>query len=108
MDGILSVNYRRFVYSKSANRLVNGEDTMGLGEGCWKKCCMGFPFRRKWLVFDGTMDASWLENLHTVLDDTRKLCLKSGESISLSKNVNLIFETANVDFVSPSVVRMYS
>ena len=77
-------------------------------EGKYDKPCLCFSRiidnvrgelqKRQWIIFDGDVDPEWVENLNSVLDDSKLLTLPNGERLAIPPNVSLI---SNYGYLAP-------
>lgn len=59
---------------------------------------------RRWIVFDGDVDAVWVENMNSVMDDNRILTLANGDRIRLQRTCAMLFEVFDLQYASPATI----
>ena len=82
--------------------------TDGILSKIFREVNQPLPPKRKneirWIIFDGDVDALWVENMNSVMDDNKLLTLPNGERIRLQQHCSLICEVADLQYASPATV----
>uniref|UniRef100_A0A8C9N542 Dynein heavy chain hydrolytic ATP-binding dynein motor region domain-containing protein n=1 Tax=Serinus canaria TaxID=9135 RepID=A0A8C9N542_SERCA len=60
--------------------------------------------KKEYILFDGDVDALWVENMNSVMDDNKLLTLANGERIRLQAHCALLFEVGDLQYASPATV----
>ncbi|CRH00097.1 dynein heavy chain, putative [Plasmodium relictum] len=61
-------------------------------------------YDKAYIIFDGSLDSHWIENMNSVMDDNKVLTLSSNERILLKNHMNLIFEFSDLMFATPATI----
>jgi len=83
---------------------LSGEWTTGVFAAMWAKFNNKANTYNTWILADGPVDAIWIEDLNTVLDDNKLLTLANGDRIPMTDNVKLMFEVETLVNASPATV----
>jgi dynein heavy chain len=76
----------------------------GLASKIMREASLESKDEKTWVVFDGPVDALWIENMNTVLDDNMTLCLANGQRIKLRPQMRMLFEVQDLSVASPATV----
>ncbi|KAH9515000.1 Dynein heavy chain 10, axonemal [Bulinus truncatus] len=58
----------------------------------------------RYIVYDGDVDALWVENMNSVMDDNKLLTLSNGERIRLQNYCAMLFEVYDLQYASPATI----
>jgi len=58
----------------------------------------------RWILYDSDVDPKWVENMNSVMDDSKLLTLPNSERIRLQKHCKMLYEVYNLIHASPATI----
>ncbi|OHT12593.1 Dynein heavy chain family protein [Tritrichomonas foetus] len=110
---ILGTPVEQYEINPKAVTLTDLYGAYNLVTGDWKNGLVGKMFSemaeadqstQQWIIFDGPVDALWIENMNTVLDDNKLLSLANSDRIKMTDQMHLLFEVGDLAQASPATV----
>jgi dynein heavy chain len=106
---------QKYIITKMNPKAITGQEMFGVmnGVGEWEPGIFSEIWKAKnaksnkannWICCDGPVDAIWIENLNTVLDDNKILTLANAERIPMLDTTKMTFEVENLRNASPATV----
>ncbi|CAH0554837.1 unnamed protein product [Brassicogethes aeneus] len=86
-------------YNLSTNEWLDG-----VISAIMRQTCQDESPEEKWILFDGPVDAVWIENMNSVMDDNKLLTLINSDRITMPEQVSLLFEVEDLAVASPATV----
>nr|CAI5834494.1 unnamed protein product [Callosobruchus analis] len=86
-------------YNLSTNEWLDG-----VISAIMRQTCSDESPDEKWILFDGPVDAVWIENMNSVMDDNKVLTLINSDRITMPEQVSLLFEVGDLAVASPATV----
>jgi hypothetical protein len=59
---------------------------------------------KHWIHLDGPIDFEWVETLNSLLDDNQALSLPNGETLKITQDTTILFETDSLQNLTPATV----
>jgi dynein heavy chain len=91
------------LYGKYTN-LQTREFKYGILSSIMKTMAASEKDTLRWIILDGDLDANWIENMNSVMDDNKVLTLPNNDRIDLLPNMRLMFEIRDLLFATPATV----
>ena len=100
LDGVFARHWRRAGMTHAPQQSGDGVD----GHEAYEKHDTSQPREATWMVLDGPVEPTWVENLNSVLDDTGTLTLTNGDRLPVPDGMRVIMETDSLQHASPATI----